>query len=280
MSNDPKRVMVAGATGYIGGGVARALHRHGLWVRGLSRDAKRLADADFCDDVFVGQATDRQTIQGLCDGCDVAFSSVGIHSFDRKPTLWEVDYQANMNILEEAKRAGVKHFVFVSVIKGPEMAALSPIAGAREKVAQAIIDSGMNYTIYRPTGFYNDMQEFLRAVQKKGKIRLFGDGTGIINPISSLDFGDAVAKAINDPSQSRATGPIGGPETFTHRQVADLAFEVVGKEPRVGNIPPWQIGLIATCMRPFNYNLYSLFKFFEFIARTHDMTGEPVGSCE
>ncbi len=277
MNKQRPRVMVAGATGYIGGGVLQVLHQQGFWVRVLCRDKCRLVNPNWCNDIFVGHATQPETLKGLCEGIDVVFSSIGIRSFKRKPSIWEVDYQANLNILETAKQAGVKHFIFVSVVRGAQMARFSPIAAAREKVAQAVIQSGMDYTIFAPTGFFNDMAELFNAAQHKGVIRLFGDGSGKINPLSALDFGEEVVKAILSPELRNKVKTVGGCETFTHRQIAELAFQVLGKEPCIKTIPPWRIWLIAELLKPFKYNAYSLFKFFEFIARTPDATGEVIG---
>ena len=277
MSEKHPRVMVAGATGYIGGGVLQVLNQRGFWVRALCRNPSRLRNPNWCDEVFVGQATQPETLKGLCEGIDVAFSSIGTRSFKRRPNIWEVDYQANLNLLAAAQNAGVRHFIFVSVIRGPEMAQLSPIAAAREKVAQAVRESGMDYTIFAPTGFFNDMAEFFIAAQRRGVIRLFGDGAGRINPLSALDFGEEVVKAILKPELRNSMRSVGGCETFSHREIAELAFQVLGKEPCIKTIPAWRVKLMAWLIRPFNYNVYALFKFFEFIARTPEMTGEASG---
>ena len=277
MNKQHPRVMVAGATGYIGGGVLQVLHQKGFWIRALCRDPSRLVNPNWCQDIFVGHATRPETLKGLCEGIDIVFSSIGIRSFKRQPNIWEVDYQGNLNILEAAQIAGVKHFIFVSVVRGAEMARLSPLAAAREKVAQAVKESGMDYTIFAPTGFFNDMAEFFNAAQHKGVIRLFGDGSGKINPLSALDFGEEVVKAILSPELRNKVKTVGGCETFTHRQIAELAFQVLGKEPCIKTIPAWMVCLIASLLRPFNYNAYALFKFFEFIARTPDGTGEVIG---
>jgi uncharacterized protein YbjT (DUF2867 family) len=274
---DLPKVLVAGGTGYIGGGVLQMLHHRGFWVRALCRDPNRLREPSRCSDIFVGHATRPETLKGLCQGIDVVFSSLGTRSFSRKPSIWEVDYQGNLNLLEAAKREEVKHFIFVSVVRGSEMARLSPIAEAREKVVRAIQASGLNYTIFAPTGFFNDMAEFFFAAQKRGAIRLFGDGQGRLNPLSALDFGEEVARMLLAPEQKNTVREVGGCGTFTHRQIAELAFQALDKEPQIHSLPPWTVSLIATLLRPFNYNAYALFKFFEFIARTPDATGEAIG---
>jgi hypothetical protein len=84
-----ERVVVAGATGYLGAHVAEALHAAGYRVRGLARDARRLERIRAsCDEVFCGEATRPETLRGLFDGADVAFSSIGIRHVKRRPTIW------------------------------------------------------------------------------------------------------------------------------------------------------------------------------------------------
>ncbi|MGK7898710.1 MAG: 3-beta hydroxysteroid dehydrogenase, partial [Xenococcus sp. (in: cyanobacteria)] len=112
---------------------------------------------------------------------------------------------------------------------------------------------------------------------KRGAIRLFGDGRGRINPLSALDFGEEVARTILASERRNEVREVGGCETFTHRQIAELAFQALNKEPQIHCLPPWTVNLGATLLRPFNYNAYALFKFFEYIAHTPDVTGEAIG---
>ena len=268
---------MAGATGYIGGGVVHGLRAAGISVRALTRDARRFTRVAPGDEMFVGEATSRAALRGACNGVDAVFSSIGIRTFARRPTLWDVDYQANINLLEEARRAGVRHFIFVSVIHGPLMAETSPLAKAREMVARAVIDSGIPYTIYRPTGFFNDMAEFLQAAEKRNSVRLLGSGEGLINPLSAIDMGHEVARAILSGPGRGTERSVGGPETFTHRQVAELAFRILDKPEKIQAVPRIVLRSAAAMLRPFHANAHGLATFFDFIACTPDMRGEPIG---
>jgi uncharacterized protein YbjT (DUF2867 family) len=271
------KILVAGATGYIGGGVIRALRSARVPFRALTRDPRRFAAAASHEEVFVGEATQRASLRGACEGVDAVFSSIGIRSFARKPTLWEVDYQANINLLEEAVAAGVKHFIFVSVLNGPLMGRMSPIAEAREMVARAVLDSPLGCTIYRPTSFFNDMAELVEATRTRGALWLFGDGGGRVNPLSSIDLGEDVVRVLASPLTRRAIRPVGGPEVWTHRALAELAFQVVGRTPTIHSVPPAVLHGAAAALRPFHENAYGLLRFFEFVARTPDMCGAPLG---
>lgn len=272
---DRPRLLVAGATGYIGGGVMEAARDASLWVRALARDPSKL----HCpvNDVFIGHATDRQTLRGLCDGIDVVFTSIGIHSFGANPTLWEVDYAANMNILEEAVRAGVKHFMFLSVLRCKELANVSAIGEARQRVSDAVMSSGLNYTIWEPTGFFNDMEELFSFAKKTNVVALMGAGDAVLNPLSALDLGEEIARMLREDDLPSSVRPVGGPETLHQRDAAQMISDVLGIKPRSVRVPLATYPLIERVSRPFNQNLSALFAFFSFVAREKDMRGAPIG---
>jgi uncharacterized protein YbjT (DUF2867 family) len=82
-----QKVLVAGATGYLGKFVVQAFKKKGCWVRALARKAQKLEEAgpylepavkDQVDEIFVGEVTQPETLKGVCDDIDIVFSSIGI----------------------------------------------------------------------------------------------------------------------------------------------------------------------------------------------------------
>ena len=165
MNTEP--IVVAGATGYLGQHVVRTLHERGARVRALARSADKLKDVSAqCHEVVVAQATQPKTLVGLFEGANTAFSSIGIRHLKRRPTYEEVDYQANINLIEAAERAGVKRFVFVSILNGDKLRQTSPLIDARERVVDRLRGSSMEGVILRPTGFFNDMGDYLQMARQ------------------------------------------------------------------------------------------------------------------
>ncbi len=247
----------------------------GLWVRALARDPKKLHRA--VDQVFVGHATDAASLRGMCDGIDVVFTSIGIHSFGANPTLWEVDYQANMNILEEAVRAGVKHFMFLSVLRCKELARVSAIGDARQRVADAVMSSGLDYTIWEPTGFFNDMEELFLVAQKTGIVTLMAHEDAILNPLSALDLGEEIARMIHQQDLPKAVRPVGGPERLRQSDVVDMVCNALEMRPRSVRIPTAIYPIVERLSQPFNKNVSALAAFFRFVAVEKDMCGDAIG---
>lgn len=125
------RVLVAGATGYIGRHIVEALHDAGYRVR-VRNEAKLEPVAHACDEVVIGDAIDPDSLNGICDGVDVVVSALGLRTLRRRPTADDVDRRANLNVLKCAQASGVGQFVFVGVLDGEAMMAEVPILRPRE----------------------------------------------------------------------------------------------------------------------------------------------------
>ena len=259
-----RRIVVAGATGYLGSHVATALKARGHFIRALVRDRRRLgpAAASF-DEVFEGQATQPETLKGLGDGIDTFFSSIGVRQLSRHPSFWQVDRDANLALVDEAERVGAERFVYVSVFGAPSHRSSIKLFDAKEQVADRLRASSLRETVLRPTGLFNDMQEFFNMA-RQGRVWLFGDGSAEVNPIHAADIGEVVARLL-EAGEAPAELDVGGPETLTLRGIGELAFEALGQSPRFAALPLGLLRAAAKLTAPFNANLSSLLGGFHFV---------------
>ena len=148
------RVLVAGATGYLGRYVAREFKSRGCFVQALVRSPEKLGNSpDHIDEVSVGRVTYPPSLRGICEGMDLVFSSVGITRQKDGLTYMEVDYQGNLNLLREAQRSGVSRFIYISVFNADKMRNLK-IVRAKLEFEKELKASGLDYTIIRPNGFF------------------------------------------------------------------------------------------------------------------------------
>ena len=231
----PMKVLVAGSTGYLGQYVVRELHARGHQVRALVRSPAKLAPVrDAVDETHHADATDPDALRGCSVGVDAVFSSIGLMGKSSKFTCWQVDYAANRNLLEEAQRAGVKKFIYTSVVRAPGLGKLE-LVRAKRAFEEELKRSGMAYTILYPNGFFSDMDEFL-AMARKGRAYMFGRGGLRINPIDGADVATAAADALDGDAE---TIDLGGPDILTHEQAAQQAFRAVGNPPRITHLPLW-----------------------------------------
>ncbi len=253
------KVLISGATGYLGSYVAKEFKKQNYFTKVLARNPQKLKNAGIiADEVIIAEVTDKATLTGCCEGVDIVFSSIGITKQKDGLTYMDVDYQANLNLLEEARASGVKKFIYVSVLNGQNLRHLK-ICEAKEKLVDALKNSGMDYCIIRPTGYFSDMKEFYEMAEK-GRVFLFGNGEHTMNPI----HGEDLAKACVDAAHSiEKEIPVGGPDVYTYNQIGETAFSVSGKKKKITHIPGWVKNLVLFILRTFTSSkVYGPVEFF------------------
>lgn len=226
-----KHVFIAGATGYLGRFLCAEFQRRGWYVIALVRNSA-LAKPIAADQLVEAQATNAASIRGVMAGTDLVVSSLGITRQTDGLDYWDVDYQANLNLLREAERAGVSRFAYIHVLRAADMAHV-PMVAAKSAFVEELQRSAVTSTIVAPTGYFSDMSDFL-AMAQSGRVWLFGDGRKRINPIHGADLATATAEAIEDGVTWLDAG---GPDIFEQRELAELAFACMGKSSRVTFLP-------------------------------------------
>lgn len=224
-------VFIAGATGYLGRFLCAEYRRRGAYVTALVRDKARAGTVD-ADSLVEAEATRPETLAGIMDGADLVVSALGITRQADGLTYRDVDYRANLNLLGEAERAGVPRFAYVHVLNADRMRHV-PLVAAKADFVDTLRTSRIASTVIAPSGYFSDMGDFL-AMARGGRVWLFGSGAHRINPIHGADLAAAIADAT-------AAGTdwldIGGPEVFTHEDLARLAFTALDRPARVTRLP-------------------------------------------
>ncbi|MCI1786243.1 MAG: SDR family oxidoreductase [Bacteroidales bacterium] len=255
---EAQKVLVAGATGYLGQYLVNELKKRDYWVRVLIRKESQRSKFDLVDDFFVGQITDPETIKGVADGIDWVFSTVGITRQKDGLTYMDVDYQGNINLLNEAEKSGVKAFEYISAINGQKLRYLK-IFEAKEKFVDELKSSGLRYCVLRPNGYFSDMGDFLEMA-KGGRVYLFGDGNYKLNPIDGEDLAKVcVDKMISGEEEA----DIGGPDVLSQNEIAKLALDAWNKPVKISHFPDWIRTFTIWILRTFTSSkTYGPFEFF------------------
>jgi uncharacterized protein YbjT (DUF2867 family) len=261
MSPARRSVLVAGATGVVGREVARLLHQAGNRVKTLSRDpARARALAGIADEIATGDATRPASLRGMLDGLDAVVSCLGARpklGGSERRSFRAVDTVANLNLLEEARRVGVRRFVYVAVHPQPGYDQTAYVR-AHEEVVEALRASGISHGVVRPTGLFPSFDPFL-AMARRGIAWLPGDGRAITNPVHPLDVAEACLEALSLTDDTVFS--VGGPDILTREEIVWLAFDAFGKQPRVLHIPVGTLLGIARAGRPFNRRFAEIVEF-------------------
>lgn len=226
-----KRVLIAGATGYLGRYLCAEYQRRGWHVTALVRQKSSAADLA-ADTICVAEVTWPETLDGVMENIDLVVSTLGITRQADGVGYWDVDYQANVNLLEEALRSDVPRFVYVHVLNADRMKDV-PLVAAKSAFVRKLQQSPIQVTIIAPTGYFSDLADFL-SMAKAGRVWLFGQGHQRINPIHGADL----AAATFDAADRHADWvDVGGPDTFTLTEIARLCFAVLDRHERITYLP-------------------------------------------
>ncbi|OED62090.1 NAD-dependent dehydratase [Vibrio tasmaniensis ZS-17] len=265
------RVLVAGATGYLGRHLIEALQACDADFKAQARSADKLKDLGLNDSqIQIAQVTDADSLKGCCDGVDIVISCVGITRQKEGLSYMDVDYQANLNLLEEAERAGVKKFVYVSAFRANVIKRVR-LLEAKERFAYRLLASEqLAPCVIHPNGFFADIEEFYNMAQS-GRVYLFGSADVRLNPIHGADLaGFILASMPNDEKEL----DVGGPEILSATQIAEFAFQSQGKMARITYIPDWVRKLALSVIRRLPENRVGPAEFF-----LSAMEGDAIAPC-
>jgi divinyl chlorophyllide a 8-vinyl-reductase len=260
----PQRVFMLGATGTIGRATVRALLRRGHDVVCFVRPR-----------AGVGGALTPEAVTRLLAGTTVRFGDVGDPAslardgfqgerFDALVSClasrtgvpadaWAIDHAAHLQALDAARQAGVMHMVLLSAIcvQRPRLA----FQHAKLAFEKALIESGLSYSIVRPTAFFKSLSGQVERVKQGRAFLVFGDGTlTACKPISDDDLADYLAGCLSDEARHDRVLPIGGPgDAITPRQQGEHLFALLGRPPRFRQVPVAMldaiIGVLGTAGR-------------------------------
>jgi divinyl chlorophyllide a 8-vinyl-reductase len=243
-----KRVLLLGATGTIGLATAQALIQRGhdvvCFVRPRQSAKGQLtqslkAPALEGATIRYGDPTSPESLtrEGFAqEPFDAVISCMASRTGSPRDA-WRVDHQAHVHALEAAQAAGVKHFILLSAICVQKpLLAFQHAKLAFEKV---LIESGLTYSIVRPTAFFKSLSGQLERVKKGKPFLIFGDGQlTSCKPISDHDLGDFIAGCLDDTARHNQVLPIGGPgPAITPRQQGEYLFQLLDKKPQFKSVP-------------------------------------------
>jgi len=258
-SAQPRRVFVLGATGTIGRATVRALVRRGHEVVCLIRPRAGFGGALAPDDsarllagaaLRLGDVTDPEALarDGFRGERFDALVSCLASRTGAPADAWAIDHQAHVDALEAARDAGVAQVVLLSAIcvQKPVLA----FQQAKLAFERALVESGITYSIVRPTAFFKSLSGQVERVKRGKPFLVFGDGTlTACKPIGDDDLADYLADCLDDANRHDRVLPIGGPgEAITPRQQGEQLFALLGQTPRFRHVPVAMLDAIISVL--------------------------------
>ncbi|MGB5928647.1 MAG: SDR family oxidoreductase [Cyclobacteriaceae bacterium] len=268
------KVLVAGASGALGRELVRLLHERDIaHCAQIRNPQKRHLLTDYCRDIRMADVTRKDTVRGVCEGVHTVINTIGksVSLFTNDPnSFYDIDYYGNLNLLREAKRAGVKRFIYISIL-GSETSPHLNQGWAQELFSRELMASGLEYMIVKPTGLFSGLHDLL-IMGYKGIVPTIGDGKAVTNPIHQHDLALTVLEHLQEGPHVLEAG---GPDVHSRREVSEWVTEITkGKDVKV---PAWLARKGSHLWRPVKKELYDKFRFFAYIT-THDMVAPKYGS--
>jgi uncharacterized protein YbjT (DUF2867 family) len=237
--------LIVGASGKLGSAVARKLLAKGERVRAVSRMPARIESLrQLGAETAVGDLTDQASLRRACEGVTKVFAAA--HSFlgTGRNAMRRVDDAGNRGLIDAARAAGVRHFVFTSACFGPN----DPVDFFRVKhsVEQYLRTSGLPYTILRPGAFMEDHAERIGGPVLKGRRAvLFGGGKAPANFVAVKDVAEIAVMVLRQPPRNEVVW-IGGPENLSAMDVVGTYARVSGRPARVAHLPIWFLRVVRS----------------------------------
>ncbi|MBD2165060.1 SDR family oxidoreductase [Calothrix membranacea FACHB-236] len=241
-------ILVTGATGGIGRRVVRLLRQQEKSARAFVRLSSRYSELEHRgSEIFIGDLRQEKDIQQACKGVDYIISAHGSDS-----DALALDYRANIELIDQAKANGVKHFVFISVLGADRGYEDAPVFKAKRAVEKYLEASGVNYTILRPAGLASNLLTLAERFRETGLYLVIGDPKNRTSIVSTDDLAKIVVDSLTFEGARNQTLAVGGPEILSRGDIPQIFGRIFNKQPIVINPPLFAIDGLRSTLGLFN----------------------------
>jgi NADH dehydrogenase len=223
-------ILIVGSTGILGSEICRRLTTSGKRVRGLVRstsDPEKVARLKAMGvETVTGDLRDPASLAAACRGVDTvittATTTISMQPGDSIPVT---DQQGQLDLVKAAQQAGVRKYVYISIPLGTEPC---PLTTAKRTVEQAVMSSGMDYTILC-AGIFMEiwLSPALGFDYPNAKATIYGDGHSKNVYISVGDVAEYVVQSLDNPAASNVLFELGQPQMHSLLDVVRV-FELAG----------------------------------------------------
>ena len=225
-------ILVVGATGTLGMEICRRLvsagQRFSAMVRSTSDPAKKEALNQLGGQLAQGDLKDRSSLLRACAGATAVITTpTAILSQQHGDTFESVDLRGQMQLVDAVCAAKVGHFVFISVSGNLLKHGDNPLCAAKQAVENHLRQSGLTYTILRPTFFTEIwLSPHLGFDFANAKATIYGSGENKISYISLHNVADFALAALSNSAAQNAVLELGGLEALTPLETVQIFEEV------------------------------------------------------
>jgi len=236
-------ILVAGATGLLGSTICQRLTASGKSVRALVRESSDPVKVKKLQSLGVetvqGDVRDRASLDKACQGISAVICTVSSMPFSYQPGVNDIqstDLDGITSLIEAAQVNHVSQFIYTSFATNADID--FPLQNAKLEVEQKLKESGLDYTILRPSYF---MEVWLSPAvgfdPANAKAVIYGTGQNPISWISLQDVAQFAVASLDHPAAKNATLALGGPEAVCPSDVIRLFEHANGSSFELQFVP-------------------------------------------
>jgi NADH dehydrogenase len=225
-------ILVTGATGFVGSNIIKELVSQGYQVRGLvhsQRDFERLKGLPI--ETVTGDITNFDSLTKPFEGVQTVFSCVGIIYETKSANFDSIHVLGTRSLVEMALKNKVRHFIHTSAL-GTRPNAVSRYHQSKFRAEQIIQDSGLTYTIFRPSILFGPEDDFVNRFARMLKYNpvfpLVGEGKSRLQPLYIKDLARCVVASLKTPEAKNKIFEIGGPRAMTLLEILEAVKKFRG----------------------------------------------------
>ena len=237
-------ILVTGGTGFVGSHIVRRLALEKRKTRCLVRkgsNVERLKEPGI--ELAYGDLNDKESLKKALVGVETVIHLIGIIAEKKGVTFEIIHTQGTGALVEACKDAGVRRFIYISAL-GARENARSRYHRTKWEAEQAVIKSGMDYVIFRPSIMIGEGGEFITMlsgiIQQAPVIPVIGEKSKV-QPIYVKNTVDCIVRTLVEPKISKRIFEIAGPEQMTYRELFLTLADVLKINKPVIGIPIWLI---------------------------------------
>ena len=221
MPNISTRIIVVGASGFVGKNLRNFLYKNKLNVLAISRKNFREHPSEV--KIISTNLTDPK-LESKLKNYDALIHLIGIGRQTSKSTFEEINLNLTKDMIKTCKNAGIKKIVFISGL-GVSKNNTSDYFASKYKAEQEIINSGLDYTIFRASyimGKTDHLTKTLSKQMKSGVIIIPGSGRYRLQPIFVLDVAKIILEAVLEKKFSKKIIDLVGPQKISFEDFVKL----------------------------------------------------------
>ena len=231
------KVLVTGASGFVGEEILPQLHRAGHSIRILARHPQSARIQNIAlrqsAEIHPGDVLDATSLQGSLQNIDAVIHLVGIISEIGRSTFENVHIGGTQNMVVAAQAAGVKRFIHMSAL-GTRLDAAARYHQSKWAAEEIVRGSGLAYTIFRPSIIYGPEDHFVNLFARMAKfspvLPVMGGGQNKMQPVPVADVATVLSSRLTEPRSIGQTYDLCGQDVLSFDEILDAILQVTGRK--------------------------------------------------